>query len=487
MSSKLTAVSTDSVQFLEALLVVDEPASFGNPAFPILNCGNTSTPDNTASGPGVCAMMGGGSDGAAASYNGTAGHPNVFQGRSFSLITGQQNQVVFASVPIDPPGTVCPNQTSQPFCHRILRITNIRGDAAFFGVTGNDVAMVHAHILVNPPPGLPIDVPDSTVARVQAGLSFTSDASSVHLTEGFFDSWKPKNIAVSLANGGVTPAYSYAGTNAYALDAAQNVVGVAYETESGFQWQNTSPNGPPSPNPPFGGGISNLGNPLKSTGSFNTEIASAGVANGGARVAIRFNIPSGATIQVPQIVKLHNVINNAITGVMVRTTADSAGAGPFSPANGALTPSSNLAVYEILFANPGALEYADVPFTLLGVPSNTNLWVTGRLAPFYTDTASTIASSTLPVPRFGLPVITAGIDINPGALPNTINLKPGGTVSVAILSTPAFDARTVNPLTVTLAGAPVKLKGQGNPTFSFQDVNGDGLLDLIVRVDTALL
>src|SRR5690349_17928980 len=40
MSSKVTAVSSDRVQFLEALLVVDEPASFGNPAFPILNCGN---------------------------------------------------------------------------------------------------------------------------------------------------------------------------------------------------------------------------------------------------------------------------------------------------------------------------------------------------------------------------------------------------------------------------------------------------------------
>jgi len=49
---------------------------------------------------------------------------------------------------------------------------------------------------------------------------------------------------------------------------------------------------------------------------------------------------------------------------------------------------------------------------------------------------------------------------------------------VAILSTPTFDARTVDSTTVTLASAPVALKGKGRPMTSFEDVNGDGLLDL---------
>jgi len=485
MSSKVTATASNSVQFLEALLFVDEPDSEMNPTVPILNCGNIGAPDTTAAGPGVCPMMGGGADGAEATYNGTAGHPNVFQARSVGPLTGQQNQVLFLGVPIDPPGTICPNHPGSA-CYRIIRITNIRGDAAFFGVMGNDVATVHAQIIVNPFFGLPIDSPMSIVARAQAGLSFTTSASSVRLQEGSFDFWKTRNIAVSAYNGTVAPPfYSYTGGTFYPVDAAQNLNAFAYETESGFQWQNNSIN---RPLPAFGGFL-NPNYPLFSFGygGLNTGITSAGVANAGTRVAIRFNIPSGATVQVPQVVQLHNVLSNLITGVMVRTTANSAGAGPFNPATGPLTSSSNLAVYEVLFANPGALEYADVPYTLLGAPPNTNLWITSRLAPFYTDTASTVASSTLPVPRFGLPVLTPGIDIDPGALPNTINLKPGGTVSVAILSTPAFDARTVNPLTVTLAGAPVKLKGQGNPTFSFQDVNGDGLLDIVVRVDTALL
>jgi hypothetical protein len=79
------------------------------------------------------------------------------------------------------------------------------------------------------------------------------------------------------------------------------------------------------------------------------------------------------------------------------------------------------------------------------------------------------------------------IDIKPGGFPNSINLGSGGTVPVAILSAPGFDATTVNPTTVTLAGAQVKLKGKGTPMASFDEVNGDGLLDLVVHVSTEAL
>jgi len=84
-------------------------------------------------------------------------------------------------------------------------------------------------------------------------------------------------------------------------------------------------------------------------------------------------------------------------------------------------------------------------------------------------------------------VITVSIDIKPGSYPNTIKLGSEGTVPVAILSTNSFDARTVDPTTVTLASAPVKLKGKGTPMASAEDVNGDGLLDLVVHVSTEAL
>jgi hypothetical protein len=79
------------------------------------------------------------------------------------------------------------------------------------------------------------------------------------------------------------------------------------------------------------------------------------------------------------------------------------------------------------------------------------------------------------------------IDIKPDSSPNTINLGSGGVVPVAILSTATFDATTVDPLTVTLASAPVKLKGNGTPQVIFRDVNGDGRQDVVVHIQTEAL
>ena len=72
-------------------------------------------------------------------------------------------------------------------------------------------------------------------------------------------------------------------------------------------------------------------------------------------------------------------------------------------------------------------------------------------------------------------------------LSSTVNLGSSGTVPVAIFSTTTFDATTVNPVSVTLTSAPVQLKGKGTPMASFQDVDGDSLLDLVVYIDTQAL
>jgi len=87
----------------------------------------------------------------------------------------------------------------------------------------------------------------------------------------------------------------------------------------------------------------------------------------------------------------------------------------------------------------------------------------------------------------GPQIIPVQIDIKPGSFPNSINLGSQGAVPVAILSTPTFDAREVDPLSITLASAAVALKGKGTPMASFQHVNQDGLLDLVVHVDTQAL
>jgi parallel beta-helix repeat protein len=82
-------------------------------------------------------------------------------------------------------------------------------------------------------------------------------------------------------------------------------------------------------------------------------------------------------------------------------------------------------------------------------------------------------------------VLVVAIDIKPGSYPNAINLGSHGLIPVAILSSAEFDATTVDPETVELAGAGVAVRGKSNKYMAQQeDVNGDGLVDLINHVAT---
>ncbi len=82
--------------------------------------------------------------------------------------------------------------------------------------------------------------------------------------------------------------------------------------------------------------------------------------------------------------------------------------------------------------------------------------------------------------------ITVGIDIEPGTFPNVINLKSKGKIPVAILSSATFDALTQVDKTSLAFGH------TGNePSLAFcnpggEDVNGDGLPDLICHFETQL-
>ena len=84
--------------------------------------------------------------------------------------------------------------------------------------------------------------------------------------------------------------------------------------------------------------------------------------------------------------------------------------------------------------------------------------------------------------------ISVVIDIKPDDSPNSINLKSKGSIPVAVLSSSEFDAQTLDPATVTLAGAPVRTTGKkGKFQAAFEDVDGDGLTDLLMHFDTAAL
>ncbi|MHC4171626.1 MAG: hypothetical protein ACYTBX_09170 [Planctomycetota bacterium] len=104
--------------------------------------------------------------------------------------------------------------------------------------------------------------------------------------------------------------------------------------------------------------------------------------------------------------------------------------------------------------------------------------------------ASLLVAGLLPVLAQLPPELKVAIDIKPGSDDNVVNLGSNGVVPVSILSGDLsdgtfFDATLVEPDSIQLAGATVAIRGQGtNYLITERDVNGDGLIDLEVKVDT---
>ena len=73
------------------------------------------------------------------------------------------------------------------------------------------------------------------------------------------------------------------------------------------------------------------------------------------------------------------------------------------------------------------------------------------------------------------------IDIEPGIFPNRINPKSKRPIKVAILTTDAFDATTVDPLSIKF-GPKEAMVGQGQS--HLEDVDRDGALDLVLFFPT---
>jgi hypothetical protein len=80
------------------------------------------------------------------------------------------------------------------------------------------------------------------------------------------------------------------------------------------------------------------------------------------------------------------------------------------------------------------------------------------------------------------------IDIKPGSEENVLNLSSRGLVPVCVFSDESFDATLIDPLTCVFAGAPVAVRGGGdNIMAQVEDMDGDGLLDLLLHFETQAL
>jgi hypothetical protein len=287
---------------------------------------------------------------------------------------------------------------------------------------------------VNPPNLLPLNNPQQTVAFVQRGLvtsvrsavSFIQCVSQnpeifrdptqalsngsqfgIRFDEGFPSAFKERNIQVHLSNtaGGINSAQ-------YPGDAAQDVPGANYFSESGFFANGTLPVGTiPNGYGPWGPPIGNNATAFPTTRGMSV----AGQANAGTRLFLNFGaVPNGSQIFVQTRVNL--VVpanNNAISGFAVLTNTDANGGGGFSPTSGNSTNwapvnvvgGTGLAVYEILYTDPFNIERMTVPVAIAYVANAGN----NLPQPSLQSTISSgfaplsnigVADATAPIPRF---------------------------------------------------------------------------------------
>jgi hypothetical protein len=81
-------------------------------------------------------------------------------------------------------------------------------------------------------------------------------------------------------------------------------------------------------------------------------------------------------------------------------------------------------------------------------------------------------------------VIEAAIDIKPGGFPNSINRGSKGSIPVAVLSSPTFGAPSIVDTTSLTFGRTGNETSLDFCSSTPEDVNGDGLLDVICHFKT---
>jgi hypothetical protein len=79
------------------------------------------------------------------------------------------------------------------------------------------------------------------------------------------------------------------------------------------------------------------------------------------------------------------------------------------------------------------------------------------------------------------PPMHVAIDIKPGTVPNCFNNDGHGVIPVAILGSATFDVTRINVASVRLQGLLPKLSGTGTPLASLEDVNSDGVPDMVIQ------
>lgn len=379
LNTDITSTNVGAGGISEALLLIDEPFPSTNAVPPGLTpatgqtvgqlgclASNSTNCAITSLGPGI---------GAFGSYNGTAGHYNMFQGTQ-----SNNNTITWVGVPIDGPGATGT---------RIVRITNIRANVSEFGASSTLIpTTLEEMITVNGSTPLVIDNPIQTVALAEPGLSSalvpgpgvltqcnTSTTILVTATEGFASSFKPQSYGQVLA----ALASSYTGPTE-ASQADQNVPGFLYNTESAFR-----------PDPAI------------TSGTFVDPSGAVGLATQGTQIQLTFaGLGSGVNIAVPSYVYLSGTYPAGVplgVAVLSGQTPPPVVLGPCTGAPGpnvplVITGSTASAVYEIYYANSSVVETASFPISVSFSPGPPPAQGTGTVTVSF---APPLSSNSAPV------------------------------------------------------------------------------------------
>jgi hypothetical protein len=99
------------------------------------------------------------------------------------------------------------------------------------------------------------------------------------------------------------------------------------------------------------------------------------------------------------------------------------------------------------------------------------LRLSGKLPP-----ASDGAFAASEIQAFGYERIAGVVDIKPGSDTNPVNVRAKGVLPVAVLGSESVDVTELDDSTAALEGIPALRS-------SYEDVNGDGYLDLTLKFD----
>jgi len=421
----------------EALLLLDDPA----PANQFACIGNVSLTGT------ACEAWGNGTGNTTAGYYGagTVGGNAVcnsvpfinsvpattcFPGNNknvFQAIQTTSNSVTFIGVPIDPPGTQGNN--------RIIRITNVRGNANALGVAGANATPtpIVETVSPNPPQFLPVSNPSQTVAFIQRGLVFSVQAASC-----------PTSASTCTVGSTATTGTLQQCDNSRSLSTSVNfnrAVGFLCYSEQfatafkdRFNTDNATPCGTTScaSGGPGAAGAAPQQDILPNQPGFtpyNTEsgfvnsaltypsgpasaVTTPGLADFGTRVKAVFNnIPNGVniyvdisstTVNAPDVAELTSTETGAFSAVA---------AGGSSVPNGTkaaqltVTNGSATAIWEDVFSDPNTFAQLNFGFYVSytanpgsNSPALATTTVNGSYSP--TSTVTTASTSSVPVPRF---------------------------------------------------------------------------------------